>query len=78
MPTLRLRPLGARWPVGSALLLLALAGPAMAAATVSGTVKVPGTTRTNTFKGAILQDMDSGYGYFLGPSQSGSVFFGAP
>ena len=44
----------------------------------SGSVKVPGTTRTNTFKGALLQDMDSGYGYFLGPSQSGSVFFGAP
>src|SRR2546423_1343025 len=30
-----------RWPVGSALLLLALAGPTFAAATVSGTVKVP-------------------------------------
>jgi len=35
-----LRPIAARWPVGSALLLLALAGPAMAA-TVSGTVTVP-------------------------------------
>src|SRR5437867_11794644 len=30
-----------RWPVGSALLLLALAAPAFAAATISGTVKVP-------------------------------------
>src|SRR2546429_9097687 len=46
--------------------------------TFSGRVKVPGTTRTNTFKGALLQDSDSGYGYFLGTNQSGSVFFGAP
>src|SRR5204862_4916693 len=37
----RLRSIAARWPVGSALLFLALAGPAMAAATISGTVKVP-------------------------------------
>jgi Carboxypeptidase regulatory-like domain len=36
---LRLNALG--WPVGSALLLLTLAGPTLAAATVSGTVKVP-------------------------------------
>jgi hypothetical protein len=42
----------------------------------SGSVKVPGTTRTNTFKGAFLQDLDSGYGYFLGTNQSGSVFLG--
>ena len=41
MQTLSLRPLAARWPVASALLLVALAGPAMAAATISGTVKVP-------------------------------------
>jgi hypothetical protein len=41
MKGLCLRPIAARWPVGSALLLLALAGPTMAAATISGTVKVP-------------------------------------
>jgi plastocyanin len=44
--------------------------------TFSGSVEVPGTTRTNTFKGAFLQDQDSGYGYFLGTNQSGSVFLG--
>jgi hypothetical protein len=44
----------------------------------SGSVKVPGTTRTNTFKGALLQDLDSGYGYFLGTNQSGSVFLAPP
>src|SRR5439155_23623150 len=36
-----LRRIALCWPVGSALLLLALAGPTFAAATVSGTVKVP-------------------------------------
>jgi hypothetical protein len=41
MQALCLRPLAARWPVGSALLLLALAGPVMGAATISGTVTVP-------------------------------------
>jgi len=46
--------------------------------TFSGSVNVPGTTRTNTFKGALLQDLNSGYGYFLGTNQSGRVFFGAP
>jgi hypothetical protein len=46
--------------------------------TFTGTVNVPGTTRTNTFKGAFLQDVDAGFGYFLGPSQSGRVYFGAP
>src|SRR2546428_2821724 len=35
------RPIAARWPAGSTLLLLALAGPAMAAATISGTVTAP-------------------------------------
>jgi hypothetical protein len=51
---------------------------AVADGTFSGSVKVPGTTRTNTFKGALLQDLNSGYGYFLGTNQSGRVFFGAP
>jgi hypothetical protein len=40
----------------------------------SGSVKVPGTTRTNAFKGALLQDLDSGYGFFLGTNRSGRVF----
>jgi hypothetical protein len=44
--------------------------------TFTGKVTVPGTTRTNTFKGAVLQDADSGYGFFLGTNQSGRVFFG--
>jgi hypothetical protein len=38
-----------------------------------GSVKVPGTTRTNTFKGVVLQDLGAGYGYFLGTNQSGEV-----
>jgi hypothetical protein len=46
--------------------------------TFTGSVNVPGTTRTNTFKGALLQDLDAGFGYFLGANQSGRVFFGAP
>src|SRR5712692_8651624 len=36
-----LRRIALCWPVGSALLLLALAGPTFAAAKISGTVKVP-------------------------------------
>ena len=31
----------ARWPVGSALLLFALAGPALATGTITGTLKAP-------------------------------------
>jgi hypothetical protein len=42
----------------------------------SGTVAVPGTRQTNTFRGALLQDLDSGYGYFLGTNQSGRLYFG--
>jgi hypothetical protein len=41
----------------------------------SGSVKVPGTTRTNTFEGVVLQDARAGYGYFLGTNQSGEVTF---
>jgi hypothetical protein len=39
----------------------------------NGAVKVPGTTRTNTFKGVVLQDAGAGFGYFLGTNQSGQV-----
>jgi hypothetical protein len=44
--------------------------------TFSGKVTVPGTTRTNAFKGALLQNAGSGFGYFLGTNQSGHVYFG--
>ena len=44
--------------------------------TFAGKMTVPGTTRTNTFKGALLQDSDAGYGFFLSTNQSGRVFFG--
>jgi hypothetical protein len=43
-----------------------------------GSVVPPGTDHTNSFKGALLQDLDAGYGFFLGTDQSGSVFFGSP
>ena len=46
--------------------------------TFSGSVKVPGTTKTNAFKGALLHDADAGYGWFLGTDQSGSVSIRAP
>src|SRR5439155_16208158 len=44
--------------------------------TFFGSVRVPGTMRTNIFKGALLQDLGVGYGYFLGTNQSGGVFLG--
>jgi hypothetical protein len=46
--------------------------------TFSGSAKVPGTARTNSFKGALFQDANAGYGYFLGTNQSGRVVFEAP
>jgi hypothetical protein len=42
----------------------------------SGTVVVPGTKTTNTFRGAVLQNENAGYGFFLGTNQSGRLFFG--
>jgi hypothetical protein len=42
----------------------------------SGSATVPGTRQNVWFKGALLQNMDVGYGYFLGTNQSGSVYFG--
>jgi hypothetical protein len=44
----------------------------------TGSVKVPGTTRTNTVKGVVLQDLGAGYGYFLGTNQSGEVTLEPP
>jgi hypothetical protein len=42
----------------------------------SGSATVPVTRQNVSFKGALLQNMDVGYGYFLGTNQSGSVYFG--
>lgn len=39
----------------------------------SGSVTVPGTTRSLQFKGILLQRLAAGYGYFLGTNQSGRV-----
>ena len=44
----------------------------------SGSVTVPGSGSSTAIRGALLQDMDAGFGYFLGTDQSGSVFFGQP
>ena len=43
----------------------------LANGTFSGTVAVPGTKTTSSFKGALLQNDDVGYGYFLGTNLSG-------
>jgi hypothetical protein len=51
---------------------------ALSNGTFTGSVKVPGTTRTNAFKGALLQDATAGYGWFLGTDESGSVSLQAP
>ncbi len=42
----------------------------------SGSATVPGMRQSVSFKGALLQNLDAGYGYFLGTNQSGSVYFG--
>ncbi len=42
----------------------------------AGSVTQPGLTRSNLFKGVLLQDENSGYGYFLGTNRSGRVRFG--
>jgi hypothetical protein len=39
----------------------------------SGKVQVPGTHKTNNFKGALLQGQATGSGFFLGTNQSGKV-----
>jgi len=44
----------------------------------SGSVQVPGTSRSLSFKGALLQDEAAGFGYFLGTNQSGHVYLGTP
>jgi hypothetical protein len=41
--------------------------------TFTGSVKVPGSATTNSFRGAVLQDRNAGYGWFLGTDESGSV-----
>jgi hypothetical protein len=47
----------------------------LANGTFSGTVAVPGTKTSSSFKGALLQGEAVGYGYFLGTNQSGRVQF---
>ena len=42
----------------------------------AGSVTQPGLTRSNLFKGVLLQDENSGYGYFLETNRSGRVRFG--
>jgi hypothetical protein len=42
----------------------------------AGSVQIPGTTRSNSFKGIVLQDRPAGFGYFLGTNQSGRVWLG--
>ena len=39
----------------------------------SGSMREPGLTRSNLFKGVLLQDGNSGYGYFLETNRSGRV-----
>ena len=53
-----------------------LAGHTRSSGLFSGSATVPGTKQKVSFKGALLQNVDVGYGYFLGTNQSGSVFFG--
>jgi cyclophilin family peptidyl-prolyl cis-trans isomerase len=43
---------------------------------IKGTFKAPGSTRSVPFKGAVLQNQNSGFGYYLGADQSGRVEFG--
>jgi hypothetical protein len=45
----------------------------VASGVFSGTVAVPGTRTTNTFKGTMNQEEEEGYGYFLGTNRSGRV-----
>jgi hypothetical protein len=43
--------------------------------TFAGSVREPGLMRSNLFKGVLLQDESSGYGYFLETNRSGRVLF---
>ena len=42
----------------------------------SGQLRLPGATKMTSFAGALLQEQDSGAGYFLGPDQAGRVCLG--
>ena len=42
----------------------------------SGTMTPPGTTKAVTFKGAVLQNQNSGTGYFLNTNAAGRLYFG--
>ncbi|MGH9882039.1 MAG: hypothetical protein ACRD6N_11440, partial [Pyrinomonadaceae bacterium] len=41
----------------------------------SGSFRIPGTSITRTFYGALLQNQDEGFGYFLGTTQAGEIRF---
>jgi len=41
-----------------------------------GTVANPTTGKALPFQGALFEDWNSGFGYFLGPSQGGQVYLG--
>jgi hypothetical protein len=43
--------------------------------TFAGSVREPGLTGSNIFKGVLLQNENSGYGYFLEINRSGRVVF---
>ena len=42
----------------------------------SGSVQFPGTTRSNSFKGALVQDRPAGFGSFLETNQAGLLLLG--
>jgi hypothetical protein len=46
--------------------------------TFSGRVVNPANGQSIPFQGVVLQDQNSGCGYFLGPDQSGLVLLSAP
>jgi hypothetical protein len=43
--------------------------------TLAGSVREPHMTRSNSFKGVLLQNENSGYGYFLETNRSGRLLF---
>ncbi len=43
--------------------------------TFAGSLREPGLTRSNSFKGVLLQNEKSGCGYFLETNRSGRVLF---
>jgi hypothetical protein len=44
----------------------------------TGTVRVPGTSKTLTYQGVFLQNSNAAYGYFKGTNQSGALHISPP